>query len=66
MKTSWYLVKVLPGKERQLTEQYNKEISVGTIKNILRFVCPLEKNLVVVKNKKLIREKFIYSGYIFF
>ena len=66
MKTSWYLVKVLPGKERQLTEQYNKEISLGTIKNILRFVCPLEKNLVVVKNKKVIREKVLYSGYLYF
>lgn len=66
MKTSWYVVKVLPGKERQLTEQYNKEISLGSIKNILRFVCPLEKNLVVVKNKKVIREKVLYSGYLYF
>ena len=66
MKTSWYVVKVLPGKERQLTEQYNKEISLGGIKNILRFVCPLEKNLVVVKNKKVVREKVLYSGYLYF
>ena len=66
MSTSWYVVKVLPGKERQLTEQYNKEISLGSIKNILRFVCPLEKNLVVVKNKKVIREKVLYSGYLYF
>lgn len=66
MKTSWYVVKVLPGKERQLTEQYNKEISLGSIKNILRFVCPLEKNLVVVRNKKVIREKVLYSGYLYF
>jgi transcriptional antiterminator NusG len=66
MSTSWYVVKVLPCKERQLTEQYNKEISLGSIKNILRFVCPLEKNLVVVKNKKVIREKVLYSGYLYF
>ena len=66
MESAWYVVKVLPGKERQLTEQYNKEISLGSIKNILRFVCPLEKNLVVVKNKKVIREKVLYSGYLYF
>lgn len=66
MQNNWYLVKVLPGKERQLTEQYNKEISLGKITNILRFVCPLEKNLVVVKNKKVTREKVLYSGYLYF
>jgi transcriptional antiterminator NusG len=66
MQNNWYLVKVLPGKERQLTEQYNKEISLGKISNILRFVCPLEKNLVVVKNKKVTREKVLYSGYLYF
>jgi transcriptional antiterminator NusG len=66
MQNNWYLVKVLPGKERQLTEQYNKEISLGKITNILRFVCPLEKNLVVVKNKKVTREKVLYSGYFYF
>lgn len=66
MENSWYVVKVLPGKERQLTEQYNKEISLGKIHNILRFICPLEKNLVVVKNKKVIREKVLYGGYLYF
>lgn len=66
MQNNWYVVKVLPGKERQLTEQYNKEISLGKIPNIIRFVCPLEKNLVVVKNKKVLREKVLYSGYLYF
>jgi len=53
MQNNWYLVKVLPGKERQLTEQYNKEISLGKIPNILRFVCPLEKNLAHSKKTLL-------------
>jgi transcriptional antiterminator NusG len=66
MQNSWYVVKVLPGKERQLTEQYNKEISLGKIRNVVRFICPLEKNLVVVKNKKVLREKVLYSGYLYF
>lgn len=66
MDTYWYVVKVLPGKERKLTEQFNKEISIGDIKNIKRFVCPLEKESVVVRNKRVTREKVLYSGYLYF
>ena len=66
MDSQWYVVKVLPGKERKLAEQFNKEISLGNIKNISRFVCPLEKELVQLKNKKVTREKVLYSGYLYF
>jgi transcriptional antiterminator NusG len=66
METKWYLVKVLPGKERSLAEEFNKYISLGRMKPISRFICPTEKNIVVVKNKKAIREKVLYSGYLYF
>jgi transcriptional antiterminator NusG len=66
MSTAWYVVKVLPGKERSLTEQFNKDISSNRIDNIIRFICPTEKEFVVVKNKKVIREKVLYSGYLYF
>lgn len=66
METKWYLVKVLPGKERSLAEEFNKHISLGKMKSINRFVCPTEKNVVVVRNKKAIREKVLYSGYLYF
>ena len=66
MNTAWYVVKVLPGKERSLTEQFNKDIGLGRINKIVRFVCPTEKEFVVVKNKKVIREKVLYSGYLYF
>ena len=66
MNSKWYVVKVLPGKERTLTEQFNKEITLGKIKNIARFVCPTEKEFVTTKNKKMLREKVIYSGYLYF
>jgi transcriptional antiterminator NusG len=66
METKWYLVKVLPGKERSLSEEFNKYISLGKMKGITRFVCPTEKNVVVVRNKKAIREKVLYSGYLYF
>ena len=66
METNWYVVKVLPGKERLLTEQFNKEISLGKIKNINRFICPTEKEFVSLKNKKVLRDKVLYSGYLYF
>lgn len=66
MSTAWYVVKVLPGKERSLTEQFNKDIGLNRISNIMRFICPTEKEFVVVKNKKVIREKVLYSGYLYF
>ena len=34
MDTIWYIVKVMPGKERSLTEDFNKQISQEKIKNI--------------------------------
>lgn len=66
MESHWYVVKVLPGKERTLKEDYNKQISQGKIKNIVRFLCPTEKELKFVKNKKVVREKVLYSGYLYF
>lgn len=66
MNSNWYLVKVLPGKERSLADEYNRQISLGKINNIKRFVCPTEKHMVVVRNKKSIREKVLYSGYLYF
>ncbi len=66
MNSNWYLVKVLPGKERSLSDEYNRQISLGKMNNIIRFVCPTEKHMVVVRNKKSIREKVLYSGYLYF
>jgi transcriptional antiterminator NusG len=66
MSSKWYLLKVLSGKEKQLTEQLNQQISLGKIKNVMRFVCPIEKEYVTIKNKKILRDKIIYNGYIYF
>jgi transcriptional antiterminator NusG len=66
MENQWYLVKVLPGKERSLRDEFNKHIEQGKIKNVSRFVCPTEKEIKVVKNKKVIRDKVLYSGYLYF
>jgi len=66
MESHWYVVKVLPGKERTLKEEYNKQITQGKLKGINRFLCPTEKELKIVKNKKIVREKVLYTGYLYF
>lgn len=66
MSSFWYLVKVLPGKERQLEEQFNTEIELGLLKGIVRFYCPMEKYFKVIKSKRVIREKVVYTGYLYF
>jgi|13_taG_2_1085334.scaffolds.fasta_scaffold13304_2 transcriptional antiterminator NusG len=66
MGSYWYLVKVLPGKERQLKDKFNSDIELGNIRGIKEFVCPLEKELKMVKTKKVVRERVIYTGYLYF
>jgi transcription antitermination factor NusG len=66
MNTFWYIVKVLPGKERQLNEHFNQQIGLNKIKDIRRFVCPVEQEVITTKNKKILRDKVIYSGYLYF
>jgi transcription termination/antitermination protein NusG len=66
MESYWYVVKVLPGKERKLTEQFNKDIEHNRIKDITRFICPLERETVILRNKRVVREKVLYSGYLYF
>jgi transcriptional antiterminator NusG len=66
MSSHWYVLKVIPGKERNITENLNQQISLGRINNIHRFVCPTEKEFITVKNKKVLREKVLYNGYLYF
>jgi transcriptional antiterminator NusG len=66
MESVWYVLKVLPGKERSLNEEFNRQIGIGHINNIVRFVCPTEKEFVLVKKKRILRERVLYSGYLYF
>ena len=62
----WYVIKVMPGKERQLNEQFNSQISSGKLTYIKRFVCPTEREMKVVSGKKVYKEKVLYNGYLYF
>jgi transcriptional antiterminator NusG len=63
--SKWYVIKVMPGKERQLNEQFNTQISLGNMTYISRFVCPTEKEMNIVSGKKVYREKVLYNGYLY-
>lgn len=66
VSTNWYVIKVVSGQERKLAEHLNQQIEMGRIKNVIRFLCPTEKEFVTVRNKKILREKVIYNGYLYF
>jgi transcriptional antiterminator NusG len=66
MESFWYVIKVMPGRERKLNEQFNQQIQTGKIENINRFICPTEHTSVSVKDKKIVKEKVLYSGYLYF
>lgn len=66
MTNFWYIIRVLPGKERQLAEHFNEQISLGKLNEIIRFICPTENEFITLRKKKVLREKVIYNGYIYF
>ena len=66
MNSFWYVIKIIPGKERTVSDYFNQQIKLGKITNILRFLCPTEDEYVAHKNKKVLREKVIYGGYLYF
>ena len=66
MRTNWYVLKVIPGKERQMLDHFNTLISLGRMSYVNRFVCPIEKEFVATKTKKTYRYRVLYSGYLYF
>ena len=66
MGTNWYVLKVMPGKERQMSENFNSLISLGRMKYVTRFICPVEKEFVTLRKKKVLRDRVLYNGYLYF
>ena len=66
MENKWYVLKVTPGKERQMNENFNTLISLNRMDYVNRFICPMEKEFVVLRKKKVLRDKILYSGYLYF
>lgn len=65
-KRAWYVLRAISGKEAKV-----KELLDGAIKNtdlgkhVFQVLIPTEKVMTVKNGKKVIKEKNLYSGYVF-
>ena len=65
-KKGWYVLRAISGKEAQV-----KEIIEGTMKRtdlgnfVFQVLIPTEKVMTLRNGKKVIKEKNLYSGYVF-
>lgn len=66
MENYWYIIKIIPGKERSMRDDLNKQITNGKLPFVHRFACPTEKEVKIIRNKKVNREKVLYNGYLYF
>ncbi len=64
-ETSWYVLRVVSGKERKIKEYLDKDIvRNGWEKVIKQVFLPVEKVYKVLNGKKVMRERNFYPGYI--
>ena len=64
-ETSWYVLRVVSGKERKIKEYLDKDIiRNGWEKVIKQVFLPVEKVYKVANGKKVMRERNFYPGYI--
>lgn len=64
-ETSWYVLRVVSGKERKIKEYLDKDIiRNGWDKIIKQVFLPVEKVYKVANGKKVMRERNFYPGYI--
>ena len=65
-KRAWYVLRAISGKEAKV-----KELLEGSMKNtdlgnhVFQVLIPTEKVLTIKNGKKVVKEKNLYSGYVF-
>lgn len=65
-KRAWYVLRAISGKEAKV-----KEVLDGAIKNsdlgnhVFQVLIPTEKVLTIKNGKKVVKERNLYSGYVF-
>ncbi|MDI9358153.1 MAG: transcription termination/antitermination protein NusG [Phycisphaerales bacterium] len=63
--TWWYVLRVISGKEKSVKEYLDKDILKNNWAGVVKQVfLPVEKVLVIQNNKRILREKNFYPGYI--
>ena len=66
LKKAWYVLRAISGKEAKV-----KEVLDGAIRNtglgdyVFQVLIPTEKVMAVKNGKKVVKEKNLYSGYVF-
>lgn len=66
LKKAWYVLRAISGKEAKV-----KEVLDGAIRNtglgnyVFQVLIPTEKVMTVRNGKKVVKEKNLYSGYVF-
>ena len=65
-KKEWYVLRAISGKEAKVKELLDAEIKNTDLGNyVFQVLIPTEKVLTMRNGKKVIKEKNLYSGYVF-
>lgn len=65
-KKHWYVLRAISGKEAKVKEVLDAQIRNTDLgKSLFQVVIPTEKVLTVKNGKKSVKEKNLYSGYVF-
>ena len=66
IKRGWYVLRAISGKEAKVKEILDGAIKNGNLgKDLFQVLIPTEKVLTVRGGKKVVKEKNLYSGYVF-
>lgn len=65
-KKGWYVLRAISGKEAKVKEVLDAQIKNTDLgQNLYQVLIPTEKVLVVRGGKKVVKERNLYSGYVF-
>lgn len=65
-KKGWYVLRAISGKEAKVKEVLDAQIKNTDLgKDLFQVLIPTEKVLVVRGGKKVVKERNLYSGYVF-
>lgn len=65
-KRAWYVLRAISGKEAKVKEVLDAAIRNTDLgKNVFQVLIPTEKVLTVRNGKKIVKERNLYSGYVF-
>ena len=66
LKKAWYVLRAISGKEAKVTEVLDGAIrNTGLGDYVFQVLIPTEKVMSVKNGKKVVKEKNLYSGYVF-